>query len=119
MYLFIAIIFIAELIIAINIISLILKADKKVLYLNSCVCAFNPLAKTCLEYVRCISTTVAEKVACVIDFVRKKREQIIYKTVIIVAVYSLLFVFRYKKNNYSKLYRLISAIQDIATDFIV
>ena len=76
MYLFIAIIFIAELIIACTIINYIIKADKAVCRYNECIKVFNPLVQTCLQYARCLVTTFNSSFESFIDFVRKKQEQI-------------------------------------------
>ena len=119
MYLFIAIIFIAELIIAVTIINYIVKADRTVLKLNQCVTAFNPLAKTCMQYSRCLVSAFSRSFSGFVAYVEKKREQIIFKTILIVAIYSLLFIFKIKSDKVSKFYRLAGAIRDIAADFVV
>ena len=119
MYLFIAIIFIAELIIACTIINYIIKADKAVCRYNECIKVFNPLVQTCLQYARCLVTTFNSSFESFIDFVRKKQVQIVYKTILIIAIYSLLFIFKIKSDKASKIYKLVGAIRDIATDFVV
>lgn len=119
MYLFIAIIFIAELIIAITIINYIVKADKLVCRYNSYVEAFNPLCETCLQYIRCVVTNVNQSFEKVFVFIRKKREQVFYKFIIMFALYLFLILFKIKKTNFSKIYKLIGAIRDVATDFII
>lgn len=72
MYLFIAIIFIAELIIAGTLISGILKADRMICSLNSKVSALKPDIKCALaqtrECVSCLQTSVNS----LISFVKKK-----------------------------------------------
>ena len=119
MYIFIAIIFIAELIIALQLILLITKLDRKVCDLNECVTAFNPLAKTCMEYVRCMTSQFCTKVAKSIEFVKKQREKIVIKTIISVSIYSLLFIFKFKKLKTKKINKLIGAIRDVAVDLAV
>ena len=119
MYLFIAIIFIAELIIACTIINCIIKADRAVLKLNQCVTAFNPLAKICMQYARCLVSAFSRSFSNFVAYVEKKREQIIFKTILIIAIYSLLFIFKIKSDKVSKFYRLAGAIRDIAVDFAV
>ncbi len=119
MYLFIAIIFIAELIIACTIINLIVKADRKVRSYNACVEAFNPLAQTCLQYARCLVSTFNQSFETFFVFIKKKQEQIIFKTIVIIAIYSLLFLFKIKADKASKVYRLVGVIRDIVSEFAV
>lgn len=113
---FIAIVFIAELIIALNLIMLIVKADKKVREINDCVTVFNPLAETFMQYVRCLVKSFNSSFTDVIEFFKKKKEQVIFKTVVMIAIYALLIVFKLKTHKASKIYRLISAIRDLALE---
>lgn len=119
MYIFIAIIFIAELIIAIQLILLITRLDKKVCDINECVTAFNPLVKTCMEYVRCLTSQFCTKVAKSIEFVKKQREKLIVKTIISISIYSLLFIFKFKKVKAKRINKLLGAIRDVAVDLAV
>lgn len=113
---FIAIVFIAELIIALNLIMLIVKADKKVREINDCVTVFNPLAETFMQYVRCLVKSFNSSFTDVIEFFKKKKEQVIFKTVVMIAIYALLIVFKLKTHKASKIYRLISVIRDLALE---
>lgn len=119
MYILIAIVFIAELIIALNLILLIIKADKKVCYYNECIKAFNPLADTCLKYARCLVSSFKNSFDKIFYFIRKKQEQIISNTLIMTAIYLFLILFRIKTKKASKLYKLIGAIRDIAIELAV
>ena len=119
MFMLIAIVFIAELIIAFQIISLIMKADRKVCDINACVKEFNPLTKTCMQYARCLSATFSEKIKKSIEFVQKQRLIIISKTIITVALYAGLVLFRIKRIKFKRLNNLIGAISDIALDLAV
>lgn len=119
MYIFITIVFIAELIIAFQLISLIIKADKKVCDINDCVTEFNPLAKTCMEYARCLSNTFSSNIQKGINFFKKQREKIVIKTLITISIYGLLIAFRLKKIKIKKIGKLIGAIRDIAIDLAV
>ena len=119
MYLFIAIIFIAELIIAFTIINYIVKADKAVCRYNECVKVLNPLVLTCMQYTRCLVFTFNKSFMNFLVFVKKKQEQVIFKTIVIIAIYSFLFLFKIKSDKASKIYRLVGAIRDIAADFTV
>lgn len=119
MYIFIAIIFIAELIIALQIILWIIKADSQVLHINACVMAFKPLVQTFLQYMRCKISSLNKCVGDVLAFIRKKQQQFVSKTVIMVAVYSILFLFKFKAKKASKIYRMISVIRDLAMELAV
>ena len=113
MYIFIGIIFIAELIIAHFIISNLIKWDRKVQYYNACAESFNPLLKTCMQYGRCIVATFKNSFENTINFVKKKREQLINKIIFAVAVYSLLIIFKIKTNKAKKIYKLAGTIKDL------
>ncbi len=119
MYILIAIVFIAELIIALNLILWIVKADRKVCYYNLCTDAFNPLAQTALQYARCKVTEFNKSFKCVFEFFRKKKEQVIFKTVFMISIYLMLIVFKIKINKVSKIYRLISVMRDLALELTV
>lgn len=94
MFLFIATIFIAELIIALTLIAYIVKADKAVKSLQKDVIALKPQIKAGLEGVREGIHTVKEKQDWFFDFVRKKRNQYLVNSVKMILVYTLLFIFR-------------------------
>jgi len=119
MYIFIAIVFIAELIIALNLISLIVKADRKVRYYNECVDAFNPLAETALQYARCKVSEFNKSFGHVFEFIKKKKEQVIFKTIFMIAIYAMLILFKIKMKKASKIYKLISAMRDLALELAV
>lgn len=119
MYILILIVFIAELIIAFTLINLIVKADKKVCELNNYVEAFNPLVETFLQYARCLVSNFHKSFEKIFVLVRKKQEQIIFKTLIIFAVYGVLLLFRIKPERASKIYRIAGAIQDIVLELAV
>lgn len=119
MYIFIAIIFIAELIIALNLITWVLKADRKVRELNMCVDAFNPLVQTAMQYARCLVRGFNGAFEKVLVFVKKKKEQVVFKTVVMVAIYTMLIVFKIKTKKASKIYKLISVMRDLALELAV
>ena len=119
MYIFIAIIFIAELIIALQLIVLIMKADKKVCDINECVSTFNPLAKTCMQYVRCITTQFNSGVAKGVAFIKKYKQRLIMKTVITVSIYAVLFLFKFRKIKMKKIRKLVGAIRDVALELAI
>lgn len=119
MYILIAIVFIAELIIALNLILWIVKADRKVRYYNCCVDAFNPLAQTALQYARCKVTEFNKSFGCVFEFIKKKKEQVIFKTVFMISIYAMLIVFKIKIKKASKIYKLISVMRDLVLELAV
>lgn len=115
----IAIVFIAELIIAFQLISLIMKADRKVCDLNACVQAFNPLAETCMQYVRCVTDVFTTNVKKGIDFIQKQKSKLIIKTIITVAIYAGLFLFKFKKIKVKRVKNLAGAIRDLVLDLVI
>lgn len=119
MYIFIATIFIAELIIALNLILLLVKADRKVRYYNNCVDAFNPLAETALQYARCRVSEFNKSFKCVLEFIKKKKEQVVFKTVFMISIYLILILFKLKMNKASKIYKLVAVIRDLAVELAV
>lgn len=119
MFMLIVIVFIAELIIAFQLIALIRKADKKVCNINACVKEFNPLAQTCMQYARCLSASFSEKIKKGIEIVQKQRLILIFKTIIVIAIYAGLILFRIKRIKFNRLSNLIGAISDIAFDLAV
>lgn len=119
MYIFIAIVFIAELIIAINLILLIVKADRKVCEINDCVEVFNPLVETFMQYARCLVKSFNCTFTDIVEFFKKKKEQVIFKTVVMIVIYLFLIVFKLKTKKASKIYKLISAIRDLALEIAV
>ena len=119
MYIFIGIIFIAELIIAHFIISSLIKWDKQVQYYNACVESFNPLLQTCMQYGRCIVATFKNSFENIISYIKKKHEQFINKIVFAIAIYSLLILFRVKTKKIKKIYKLAGVIKDLVFELAV
>ena len=119
MYILITIVFIAELIIAFNLINWIRKADKKVCAYNDCVKEFNPLVEISLQYARCLVGNFNEGFEKVYTFIKKKQEQIIFKILVMIAIYSILILFKIKTTKASKIYKLIGVIRDIAIELAV
>lgn len=96
MYFFIAIIFIAELIVTANIIKLIWKADIAVLKLNDDVSKAKGSIKESLikfrKNIHCIETSVN----CLVNYVNKKREEYILKIIKNILMYLLIFIIETK-----------------------
>ena len=119
MFMLIAIVFIAELIIAFQLITLIKKADRKVCDINACVKEFNPLAQTYMQYVRCLTTSATSSVQKILKFIEKQKSQFLIKTVVTFSLYAGLVIFKLKKIKIRKIGNLIGAISDIALDLAV
>lgn len=119
MFMLIAIVFIAELIIAFQLIALIKKADRKVCDINACVKEFNPLAQTCMQYVRCVTTNATLSVQKILKFIDRQKSQFLIKTIITISLYTGLIIFKLKKIKIRKIGNLIGAISDIALDLAV
>lgn len=119
MYILIAIVFIAELIITLNLILLIVKADKKVRYYNSCIDIFNPLAQTALQYVRSLVNSFNYTFGCAIEFVKKKKEQVVFKTVFMISIYIILILFKIRFKKASKIYKLVSVMRDLTLELTI
>ncbi len=100
MYLFIAIIFISELIITITIINGIIKADRQVCALNNKITALKPEIREFLtqtkECISCLQTSVNT----VIAFVRRKHQEVIRRITRTILIYLILLIM---KNRYKKL----------------
>ena len=94
MFLLIATIFIAELIIALTLISYILKADNYVIELDKQVVSVKPQIKAGLSGVREGVRIFKEKQGLFFEYVEKKRNQYIMKGVTTVLVYLLLFILK-------------------------
>ncbi len=94
MYLFITIILIAELIIAINIICLILKLDKKVIACDKKIYEFRPEICKKLHEFKDGVTTFVKNVHSMIEFGKIQRNKYIIKIVQNILVYLLLFLLK-------------------------
>ncbi len=99
MYLFIAIIFIAELIIVFHIISAIVRADKYVCRLNERVKECHPQIEQCIF---CIKDCVSCAKSCVeaaINFIKCKRQEFVNRIIKTLLVYVILLLIekRFKK----------------------
>lgn len=119
MYILITIVFIAELIIALNLINLLIKADRAIMHFNACIEVFNPLAKTCMQYARCLVLNFSTATEKLFKFIRKKQQQVVSNTLIIATIYLFLIVFKIKTKKVSKIYKLIGSIRDIAMELAI
>ena len=96
MFLFIATIFIAELIIAVTLILYIVRADRAVLKLNEQAEEYKPQIKAALEGIKEGIREINDKQEIVVEYLRKKRDQWLFKMLQTVLIYLLLFLFRGK-----------------------
>jgi len=92
MYLLIAIVFIAELIITCSIISLLRRADRAVLGLNAQVISSRSSIEKIMADFKCAVKTIVNGIDYFAAYVRKKREEYILKIIKTILVYSLIFI---------------------------
>ena len=99
MYLFIAIIFTAELIIALTIISWIIKADKKIKTYNKKLMKIRPCFEKIINDVSFCITGFGEYYNCVINSLKKRQRQFYINMIKNTAMYLALFTLKgkYKK----------------------
>lgn len=116
MYTLILIVFIAEVIIASQIILLICKFDRKICEMNEYVNAFNPLAETFLKYIRLQVVSITNKVAKITKFIEEQKKKAIFKILIIVGINIGFILFKIKKIKTHKMVNLAVAMLDIASD---
>ena len=119
MYTLISIVFIAELIIAYQIISIIVKLDKKVCNINCYIKEFNPLAETFLKYVRLQVSSVTNKISNTINYIRERKNKAIVKILIIVGINVGFILFKINRVKTHKIVNLAVAMFDLAADFSV
>ncbi len=112
MYLFIAIILIAELIIATNIICLVNKIDKKVIAFDEQLYVIRPeICKKIAAFKDGVEKFVLG-VHSLVDFARKQRQKYLITIVQNVLIYLLLFSLRGKKKKYASAIRMAMALRD-------
>ena len=100
MYLFIAIIFIAELIIAVNLINGILKADRQVRALNLRINELKPEIHNVIVQTRECVSCLKTGVNAFISFVRRKHQEVMRRITRTIIIYLILILI---KNKYKKL----------------
>jgi len=119
MYILISVIFIAELIIAYQLVSLIVKLDKKVCDINECVLELKPLAQTSLQYARLLVKNLIDKTNNIIGMMTKRKEQAIAKTILFLAINVMLIIFRIREVKPNKIFKLALALLDVASDLSI
>lgn len=112
MYLFIAIIFIAELIIALHIISAVVKADKYVCRLNERVQECHPQIE---QYIFCIKDCISCAKSCIeatISFLKCKQQEFTNRIIKTLLVYVLLLLIEKKFKKISPAVKYIVFAKD-------
>lgn len=99
MYLFIAIIFIAELIVALTLINGIIKADRAVCALNKRVLQAKPEIKNFLQQANECASCLKESVNSVITFVKRKHRQVMQRAIKTVLIYFILLTIKSRYKN--------------------
>lgn len=112
MYFFIAIIFIAELIIALHIISYIVKADKYVCRLNEQVKEWHPQIEAYLFYIKDCVSCAKSCVEAAISFIRCKRQEIVNRIIKSLLIYFLLVIMEKKFKKLSPAVKYIVFAKD-------
>ncbi|MBE7710137.1 MAG: hypothetical protein E7Z93_06800 [Cyanobacteria bacterium SIG32] len=112
MYLFIAIILIAELIIATNIICLIKRADKAVLALDEKLCLSRPEICSSLKAFKEGVEKFVLGVHAIVEFSKRQRQKYLITIAQNVLIYLLLYMLRGKKKKYAPALRMAMALKD-------
>lgn len=112
MYLFIAIILIAELIIATNIICLINKVDKKVLAFNEKLCIARPEICNYLKKFKDGVEKFVVGVHTLVKFGKKQRQKYTITMIQNLLIYLLLLSLKGKKKKYASVVRLAMSLGD-------
>lgn len=114
MYFFIAIVFIAELIIAVSVINALRKADRAVLELNDRLIKKSIKFLTLLICIRTNLHGLDEKINSVFNFIQKKRQEIIFRMIRSVLIYIIVFIFETKFSKAHKFKKVIAYGKAIA-----
>lgn len=96
MYVFIAIIFIAELIVAGFVLYWIIRADKAVKNLDNQVAQYSPCVVASLKNVRIGVGLVQDSIEKVLVFINRKRHEFRQRIINLVLIYAILLVLRVK-----------------------
>lgn len=116
---FTAIIFIAEIIIAYQVLSVIIRLDKKVCEANCIVKEFNPLAETFMRYIRMQVASVYDKISKAVKFINEQRKKTLFKIALIIGINLLFIMLQIKKVRVNKAINLAVAVLDIIADIRV
>ncbi len=118
MYLFIATIFIAELIIAAFVIILILTADVKVCELNNKVSDFIPVIETSLKSFHDAVVNLQNTYNSILKFIAKKRKQLIKKIVTAALIYMLLIFCKGRFKKSAMIFQTLVLVKDYIDELV-
>ena len=113
MFLFIATIFIAEMIITLTLIAYIIKADKAVLQVKSNLTKALPDIKTALNGVKSGVHILKEKRLWLFAYIEMKRNQYLFKAIKTILIYTLLFFLRGRCKKAASVCNGILLVKDI------
>lgn len=112
MYLFIAIIFIAELIIALHVVFYVIKADKYVCSLNEKVKECHPQIKECLFSLKDAVSCAKNCVQAAINFIICKRQEFAERIIKTILIYILLLILEKKFKKLSPVVKYVVFAKD-------
>ena len=112
MYFFIAVILIAELIIAANLICLIKKLDEKVLMFSETITESKPKLKDGLNAAKDAVAKLVEGVHALCKFAEKKKQEYTISIVRTVLIYALLFLLKGKSKKCLSAMQLAMVLKD-------
>lgn|SRR5574344_1621833 len=116
MYLFIITVFIAELIITLTLITTMVRADKKVVEINTMVLTGKNSVAVILSELKTTITNLKMSVNSLIELVKKKRREYTFKLVQSVILYALMIFCKGKYKKAAIIFQLIVAISDYMQD---
>lgn len=119
MYLFIATIFIAELIIAATLINFILKADRKVCELNNKVTELKPYIEDWLKSFKDVVYNLQNTVSSFFAFVKRKRDQFLTKLIISIVIYASLIFFKGRFKKAAAIFQTLVLLKDYWDEFTI
>lgn len=119
MYVFIATIFIAELIIVGFVISLLVKCDKKIICANSCILDNSDDIIRTVKKVRNILTSLQGVIGNITGFFDKQKHNLRRKMINLVLIYAILIVFRIKFKRAATILQYALLLKDFWTSIPV
>lgn len=119
MYLFIATIFIAELIIAGSLIIFLIKLDRKVREMNNRVIIFKPVLKGYLKALKKAVYNFQNTFESFFKFLKKKRQQFITKVIIAIVMYASLIFLRGKFKKTAAVFQTLVLLKDYWDELMI
>ncbi len=109
---FIAIILIAELIIAIALVNIILKTSKQVCVINNQLIEITPLIKECFTVTRNSLSKLNTIVEKILSGIKKKKSQFTIKLILTSLMYACLVLFKKKYKNAAIIFQTLVIVKD-------